>query len=66
LLLSCIAMESVAKVPREDLAVTTLRIERETLDEFRRVAALSQRTVVQEMRWLMLRHIAEANEQAAA
>jgi hypothetical protein len=59
-------MESVAKVPREDLAVTTLRIERETLDEFRRVAALSQRTVVQEMRWLMLRHIAEANEQAAA
>jgi hypothetical protein len=43
-----------------------VRVERETFDRFREVAAASHRTVSQELRHLMEQRIAEADTQAAA
>lgn len=40
-----------------DIAVTSVRIERERLDAFKRVADANRRSVSQELRWLIDRHI---------
>lgn len=47
------------------IAVTSIRIERERLDAFKAVAEANRRSVSQEMRWLIDRHIAEAKAEAA-
>lgn len=44
-----------------DIAVTSIRIERERLDALKRVADANRRSVSQELRWLIDRHI-EAND----
>jgi predicted DNA-binding protein len=44
----------------EGMAVTSIRIERERLEAFKRVAESHRRSVSQEMRWLIDRHIEEA------
>lgn len=49
---------------RSDLAVTSIRIERDRLEAFKRVAEANRRSVSQEMRWLIDRHV-EAFEAAA-
>lgn len=51
---------------KKPLAVTTLRIEREKLDFLARVAKANQRSVNQEMRWLIDRHVADFREKEAA
>lgn len=38
-------------------AITSFRIERDLLEEFRVVAAANRRSVNQEVRWLMERHV---------
>lgn len=48
-----------------EIAVTSVRIERAKLDEFRRVADANRRSVSQELRWLIDRHIDAHNEEAA-
>jgi hypothetical protein len=48
----------------QPLAVTSIRIERERLEAFKQIAAANRRSVSQEMRWLMDRHINEAKEAA--
>jgi hypothetical protein len=40
-----------------DIAVTSVRIERERLDALKRVADANRRSVSQELRWLIDRHI---------
>lgn len=49
-----------------ELAVTSIKIERATLDELKRVAAANRRSVSQELRWLIDRHIETFNQKAAA
>jgi hypothetical protein len=44
---------------RPEIAVTSIRIERERLEAFKAVAEANRRSVSQEMRWLIDRHIAE-------
>lgn len=55
--------------PASGIAVTSIRIERERLDAFRRVAEANRRSVSQELRWLIDRHVednpADATEAAA-
>lgn len=52
---------SSSKPHREQrLATTSVKIERERLDQFREVAATNRRSVSQELRWLIDRHIEEA------
>lgn len=46
------------------LAVTSIRIERERLEAFKQVAAANRRSVSQELRWVIDRHI-ESHEEAA-
>jgi hypothetical protein len=64
-------MGSATSKPR-GLAVTSIRIERERLDAFKRIAASNRRSVSQELRWLIDRHItedagaAEVDERAVA
>jgi hypothetical protein len=41
------------------MAVTSIRIERDRLDAFKRVAAANRRSVSQQMRWLMDQSIEE-------
>jgi len=55
-----------ATTHRVDLAVTSVRIEREKLDAFRRIADANRRSVSQELRWLIDRHIEDADLKAAA
>ncbi len=55
-----------ATTHRQDQAVTSVRIEREKLDAFRRVAESNRRSVSQELRWLIDRHIEEADLAEAA
>lgn len=43
-----------------EIAVTSVRIERERLDAFKRVAEANRRSVSQELRWLIDQHIADA------
>lgn len=52
---------------RPELAVTSVRIERERLDAFKLVAAANRRSVSQELRWLIDQHVAlhAEREQAA-
>lgn len=50
---------------RADLAVTSVRIERERLDAFREVAAANRRSVSQEIRWLIDQHIENHEREAA-
>ena len=54
--------------PRKDahLAVTTLRIDRDELATFRAIARANDRTVTQELRRVIKRHIRENTEQEAA
>lgn len=40
-----------------DIAVTSIKIERERLDALKRIAAANRRSVSQELRWLIDRHI---------
>jgi hypothetical protein len=47
-----------------DLAVTSIRIEREQLDAFKQVAAAHRRSVSQELRWVIDQHI-ESHQEAA-
>lgn len=49
----------------ESVAVTSVKIDRAKLDTFRAVAASEQRTVSQQLRWLIDRNIAEAEKAAA-
>lgn len=49
-----------ATTPPAAVAVTSIRIERDKLDAFKRVAGANRRSVSQELRWLIDRHI-EAN-----
>lgn len=51
--------------PRADLAVTSVKIERERLDRFKEVAAANRRSVSQELRWLIDRAI-ERHDDAVA
>jgi hypothetical protein len=39
------------------IAVTSVRIERERLNAFKRVAEANRRSVSQELRWLIDRHV---------
>jgi len=55
-----------ATTHRPDLAVTSVRIERDKLDAFRRIADSNRRSVSQELRWLIDRHIEDAGTRAAA
>jgi hypothetical protein len=50
------------------MAVTSIRIERHQLAAFKRIAAANRRSVSQELRWLMDRHIesADRDEKEAA
>jgi hypothetical protein len=48
------------------LAVTSIRIEREKLEAFKRVAAANRRNVSQELNWLIDRHIENDSEREAA
>lgn len=52
-------MRSATSKPAE-IAVTSVRIEREKLDAFKAVAEANRRSVSQELRWLIDRHVAEA------
>jgi hypothetical protein len=45
--------------PTSDIAVTSVKIERTKLDQFKTVAAAHERSVSQELRWLIDRAIAE-------
>lgn len=47
-----------------DLAVTSIRIEREQLEAFKQVAAAHRRSVSQELRWVIDQHI-ESHQEAA-
>lgn len=49
-----------------DLAVTSVRIERDKLDAFKRVADANRRSVSQELRWLIDRHIEATDLKQAA
>jgi hypothetical protein len=51
--------------PVTEIAVTSVRIERERLDAFKRVAEANRRSVSQELRWLIDRHVAEHDKVAA-
>lgn len=51
---------------RPAIAVTSVRIERDKLDAFRRIADANRRSVSQELRWLIDRRIEEADAKAAA
>jgi hypothetical protein len=46
------------------IAVTSIRIERDRLDAFKRVAESNRRSVSQELRWLIDRHIETEREAA--
>jgi hypothetical protein len=59
-------MGSQPDISPPDLAVTSIRIERERLEAFKAVAEANRRSVSQEMRWLIDRHIAEHDAKAAA
>jgi predicted DNA-binding ribbon-helix-helix protein len=48
------------------IAVTSIRIERERLDAFKRVAEANRRSVSQELRWLIDRHVEAHNLEKAA
>ncbi len=52
--------------PQSGLAVTSVRIERSRLAAFKRVAEANRRSVSQELRWLIDRHIEAAEEASAA
>lgn len=52
--------------PPNDLAVTSIRVERDKLDAFKRVADANRRSVSQELRWLIDRHIEAHPMQEAA
>lgn len=54
-----------ATSPQPEIAVTSIRIERERLERFRQVAAANRRSVSQELRWLIDQAI-EASEREAA
>lgn len=41
----------------QNLAVTSIRIERDRLEAFKRVAEANRRSVSQELRWLIDRHV---------
>jgi hypothetical protein len=59
-------MGNTTSAHKKDIAVTSIKIERDRLDAFKRVAAANRRSVSQELRWLIDRHIeAEALEEAA-
>lgn len=51
---------------RPVIAVTSVRIERDRLDAFKAVAEANRRSVSQELRWLIDRHIADHDAKAAA
>lgn len=51
---------STSKAPT-GIAVTSIKIERDKLDAFKRVAASNRRSVSQELRWLIDRAV-EAHE----
>lgn len=57
-------MGSATTPTNSDLAVTSVRIEREKLDAFKQVAGANRRSVSQELRWLIDRHI-EAEQKTA-
>jgi len=48
------------------VAVTSVRIEREKLSALKRVAGANRRSVSQEIRWLIDRHIEDSARKAAA
>lgn len=48
------------------IAVTSVRIERDKLDAFKRVAGENRRSVSQELRWLIDRHVEAHLEEKAA
>lgn len=58
-------MGSATSKPRQ-IAVTSVRIERDRLDAFKRVAEANRRSVSQELRWLIDRHVEDAGTKAAA
>jgi predicted DNA-binding protein len=49
-----------------DLATTSIRIERERLDAFKQVATAHRRSVSQELRWVIDKHIESHQEEAEA
>ena len=51
---------------RRDMAVTSVRIERDRLDAFKAVAAANRRSVSQELRWLIDQHIDGADLERVA
>lgn len=60
-------MGSSTSAPSSPIAVTSVRIERDKLEAFRRVADANRRSISQELRWLIDQHIAQAAlDQAAA
>ena len=48
----------VSKRKPAAIAVTSVRIERDRLDAFKRVAEANRRSVSQELRWLIDQHVA--------
>jgi hypothetical protein len=51
---------NVKRNPRPaEIAVTSVRIERDRLDAFKRVAEANRRSVSQELRWLIDQHVAD-------
>lgn len=50
---------------RSDIAVTSVRIEREKLDSLKVIAAGERRSVSQQLRWLIDQAIAEADAEKA-
>lgn len=46
-----------AKAKRPPIAVTSVKIEQELLDQFKEVAAANRRSVSGEIRWIIERHI---------
>jgi hypothetical protein len=59
-------MGSATSPPQSDLAVTSVRIERDTLDRFKAMADAHRRSVSQELRWLIDRALADHEEARAA
>lgn len=52
--------------PAASLAVTSIRIERDQLDRFRRIAEANRRSVSQELRWVIDQRIREFEHEGAA
>ena len=55
-----------ATTPADDLAVTSVRISKSQLEQFKLIAAANQRSVSQQLRWMIHQAVAAAATEEAA